>query len=53
MDYTYTVNIIEKSTGDVVKSSDVVGGSKAMRLARSLKLKADESKFYVTTTRND
>ncbi len=45
MDYTYTVNVIEKSTGDIVKSSEVVGGSKAMRLARALKLKTDESKF--------
>ena len=53
MDYTYTVSIIEKSTGDIVKSSEVVGGSKAMRLARALRLKADESKFYVTTARND
>ena len=53
MVYTYTVNIIEKYSGEIVKSSEVVGGSKAMRLARALKLKTDESKFYVTTTRND
>tara|TARA_R100000541_G_scaffold58810_1_gene70732 strand:- start:33713 stop:33889 length:177 start_codon:yes stop_codon:yes gene_type:complete len=52
MDFTYSVDIIFKSTGEVVKRSDVIGMSKAHKLAEGIRINLNDG-YFVRITKQD
>ena len=52
MDYTYSVDIIFKSSGEIVKHSDVVGMSKAHKLADGIRINLNDL-YWVRVAKQD
>jgi hypothetical protein len=52
MNNTYSVDIIFKSSGEVVKHSDIVGMSKAHKLADGIRINLNDG-YWVRVTKQD
>ena len=52
MNYTYSVDIIFKSSGEVVKHSNVIGIGKAHKLAGGIRINLNDG-YYVRVTKQD
>ena len=53
MNYTYTVNIINRNTGEAVKQIETCGINKASKVKRGVEINLDHELYFVNITRND
>jgi len=53
MNYTYSVDVIERASGQPVKQMDVIGFNMAQKAKRGLEINLNHSKYFVKVTKQD
>lgn len=53
MNYTYSVDVIDKNSGESVKHLDVIGMQKAHKTAKGIKINLNHDMYFVRVTKQD
>lgn len=53
MNYTYTIKVIEKSTGDVCKELEAISLGRAIKIRKGIEVNLNHTEYFVSVTKND
>ena len=53
VNYTYSVDVVDRKTRKVVKSSEVVGMAQAARLKKGIEVNLNKERYFVSITKQD